>query len=413
MGRPRFKGGAIALPSTSSGHGPGLKFCPKCETWKEATTEKFPRNNKAKDGLCTYCKLCHSAYYQERRQNNPERVREIERESNRRQREKQRAEKGEKKSRPLAENINPLLAQHVEIFLTAKGNTKSYKTHYYYSTALYVYCDFAPTLWPPTPESIEAFLYSNKQRGLKDSSIRGYYKALKIWLAWLVKRGKLTTNPINLVDLPPAPKLLPRAPKQADLQKFFDYLRTAARLGLWQDIRALALWSLAFDTGLRVGELAALAVKDVSDDGRAALVRGQKTYTDRMVFFSESVATALAKWLEVRATLPLPPGLDSLFVALNPRSELPSKWRGFTTWGMREDLTARCHKAGCSHLHPHALRHGYAVYSIRNHADLLDVQRQLGHSNIATTSRYLLVDDEGRAERHDTSSPFANLGGAL
>lgn len=308
-------------------------------------------------------------------------------------------------------NLNPLLEHHIEIFLTAKANTKTYKTHYFYSTGLYNYRDHSPEIWPPTPESIEAFLYSLKKRGLQDSSIRGYYKALKIWLTWLVKRGKLASNPFDQVERPPAPKLLPRVTKEPDLRRLFDFLRASAHMGHWPNVRALALWSLAFDTGLRVSELAALTVSDIPDDGRSAFIRGGKTHTDRVVFFSEGVAVALSRWLSIRATLPLPAGLEALFVSLHNTSKLPSKWRAFTSWGMRSDLKMRCLKAGCPHLHPHALRHGYAVYSLRNGANLSDLQRQLGHTNIATTSRYLMCDDTGRSERHDTHSPFANLGG--
>lgn len=311
------------------------------------------------------------------------------------------------------QNVNPLLEQHIEIFLTAKASAKSYKTYYFYLTGLYRYRDFAPALWPPTPESIEAYLFSLKERGLKESSIRAYYKAVKIWCTWLVKRGKLASNPFDQVERPAAPKLLPRVPKEPALRRFFDYLRASAHMGDWLNVRALALWSLAFDTGLRVSELAALTVADVPDDGRAALVRGGKTHTDRMVFFSPDVAVALSRWIRIRATLPLPPGLDALFVSLHRSSKLPSKWRGFTTWGMRQDLKAHCCKADVPHLQPHSLRHGYAVFALRNGSNISDIQRQLGHTNIATTSRYLMCDDTGRSERHDAHSPFANLGGTL
>lgn len=311
------------------------------------------------------------------------------------------------------QNINPLLEHHIKIFLTAKANTRAYKTFYFYSTGLYAYRDFAPQIWPPTPESIEAYLYSVKKRGLKETSIRGYYKALKIWCTWLVKRGKLTSNPFDQVERPPAPKLLPRVPKEPDLRRLFDYLRAFAHTGHWPNVRALALWSLAFDTGLRIGELAALTVADVPDDGQTAFVRGGKTHTDRVVFFSQDVAVALRRWLSIRATLPLPANLEALWVDHFIRSRHASEWRKFPTGGMRQELRELCLRAGCTHLNPHALRHGYAVYALRNHANISDIQRQLGHTNIATTSRYLMCDDTGRSERHDQHSPFANLGGDL
>lgn len=299
-------------------------------------------------------------------------------------------------------------------FLQAKAG-KAEKTILYYQTPLYQFRTFAGHAWPPTPESIDAFLYDAKQRGLKESSVEGYYKAIKIWLTWLYKRGKLATNPIDLAEKPPAPKLLPRAPRLQELQKLFDYLEVAADKGRgkWLDVRALALWSLALDTGLRVSELAGLTTKDIFIDEvarrgqkghRSALVKGGKTHQDRIVVFHRATAKDVKRWLKVRSGLPLPSTLDALFVA-KPRGV----WGGLTTWGMRQDLADCCQRAGIAHLTPHQFRSGYAVQAIRNGADLLDVQRQLGHSSIATTSRYLRVDDEGRSQRHDASSPRGKL----
>lgn len=295
----------------------------------------------------------------------------------------------------------------IQEFLSAKAG-KSPKTILYYKTPLHQFRAQAGPHFPPTPESIDAFLIGCKDRGLKESSVEGYYKALKIWLTWLFKRGKLASNPIDLVERPPSPRLLPRAPRRTELQTLFSYLEAVADKGRghWLDVRALALWSLALDTGLRVSELSALHIQDVTIDKghRTALIRGSKTHQDRIVVFSKPTARDVKRWLKARAGLPLPPTLNALFV-----SHTRGKWGSLTTWGMRQDLAEHCLRAGIGHLTPHQFRSGYAVQSIRNGADLLDVQRQLGHSNIATTSRYLRVDDTGRAERHDTSSPRGRL----
>lgn len=316
---------------------------------------------------------------------------------------------------PIYKNGNDMLLEtHIQNFLVAKSS-KAYKTLLFYQVPLYQYRDsVGPQFWPPTPESINAFLAAAQKRGLKESSVRGYYKALKTWLDWLHKRGKLTSNPIALVERPPAPKLLPRVPQQIDLQKLFNYLRDAAKGGHWLDVRGLALWSLALDTGLRVSELAALTISDLpKDDRRVFFIKGQKTHQDRIVFFSKRTARSINRWLKARAGLPLPPGLDALFVSLHGRTNQPSPWRALTPWGMRQDLTHCCLKASIDPLNPHTMRHGYAVYTLRNGGNISDIQRQLGHSNVATTSRYLMVDDSGRGERHDQHSPFGNRGGDL
>ena len=43
-------------------------------------------------------------------------------------------------------------------------------------------------------------------------------------------------------------------------------------------------------------------------------------------------------------------------------------------------------------LSPHKLRHTYAIYLRRSGVDIGDVQKRLGHTNIATTQIYSHVD---------------------
>jgi site-specific recombinase XerD len=310
-----------------------------------------------------------------------------------------------------------MLNLKIDEFLLAKAG-KATKTLAGYRSVLYLFRDFTgPASWPPTPAQIDAFLNDAKRRGLKESTVEAYYKALKIWLAWLVKRGKLEENPIDQAETPPRPKLLPRAPRRNELQTLFTYLEEKADKGRghWLDVRSLALWSLALDTGLRVGELAALTIADIAAEKghRIAFISGGKTHRDRTVVFSKPTAKDLRRWLKVRKGLDLPDapgdtrrgaGLTALFVS-HPRG----RWQRLTDWGIRQNLKELCRLAGIGHLSPHQFRNAYAVFSIRNRADLLDVQKQMGHTNISTTNRYLIVADEGREKRHKASSPRGKL----
>lgn len=298
----------------------------------------------------------------------------------------------------------PAIDQALSEFLAAKAG-KSPKTVQSYRTPLSQFRRLYPG-WPPTPEAINSFLNSCKARGLSEATLDAYYHSLKIWLDWLVKRGKLESNPVDLAERPPRPKSIPRAPRLQDVQRLFSHLEAAASRGHWRDIRALAVWSLALDTGLRLGEIVALTVDDISVTKKRlrAFVKGQKTHTDRVVIFDKRVAKDLKKWLKVRAGLPLPRNLNALFVAFHHGG-----WKGLESPGIRQDLANRCEAIGLPHLTPKQFRNAYAVYSLRNRADILDVQRQMGHSRLSTTARYVLVDDSGRAKRHKDHSPRGKL----
>ena len=57
------------------------------------------------------------------------------------------------------------------------------------------------------------------------------------------------------------------------------------------------------------------------------------------------------------------------------------------------------------HQHPHRWRHTYATSLVRRGEDIHVVQRLMGHSNIATTSRYLHLSDADLIEAIDRAFP--------
>lgn len=300
------------------------------------------------------------------------------------------------------------LQKAITRFLDAKASARAEKTLIHYSQTLIPFGEFAGGEWPVGPDTINGFLAAAKRRKCKPNTIFDYYAALRTFFNWLQQRGMIEQNPIPMVEKPPRTRLIPRAAKEDALQKLFDRLYTtaAAGRGHWQEVRDLAAFSLAFDTGLRVGEIVALTPADLDLKQRTVFIQGQKTYTNRIVVFHELTARTLEAWLYVRnELLPLPASVTALFVSQYRGQE----WIAITDWGVRQALSRRCEEVGISTFGPHTLRHSYAVFALRNRANLLDVQKQLGHYNIATTARYTLVDDEDRVNRHSDHSPLSNL----
>jgi site-specific recombinase XerD len=54
---------------------------------------------------------------------------------------------------------------------------------------------------------------------------------------------------------------------------------------------------------------------------------------------------------------------------------------------------------------PHRWRHSYATSLLRRGVDIHVVQRLLGHSNIATTTRYLRLSDADLTDAVDKAFP--------
>jgi integrase/recombinase XerD len=147
--------------------------------------------------------------------------------------------------------------------------------------------------------------------------------------------------------------------------------------------RDRALVALALGAGLRAAELTAVRVEDViaDDDGRQwiRVVQG-KGRKDRLVPLSPDVVEMLRAFV---ATKRKTKRGAYLFPSRQGTGRL-------TTARVYQIVTDAIQAAGITkHLSPHSLRHTFAIGRLRAGASPVIVQKLMGHSNIATTQKYL------------------------
>lgn len=98
--------------------------------------------------------------------------------------------------------------------------------------------------------------------------------------------------------------------------------------------------------------------------------------------FHPSVDDALLRWMEARKQLGLARNGAPLFCTL----EGEPVSRQYTT----QMLKRLAGKAGIDkRVHPHGLRHTFAVELLREGVDVVTISKLLGHSSISVTNRYL------------------------
>lgn len=158
--------------------------------------------------------------------------------------------------------------------------------------------------------------------------------------------------------------------------------------------RNFALFLTLYGLGLRISE--ALALTRASVQGEVVTVHG-KGGKQRQVPLPLPVKSALNQWLT--ASQEMPPGAP-LFP--NPHGKpLTPRFAQKVLQQTREALNLP------SHLTPHALRHSFATHLLANGADLRTVQELLGHSQLATTQRYLAADVQRLLDVHSKAHPLA------
>jgi site-specific recombinase XerD len=142
--------------------------------------------------------------------------------------------------------------------------------------------------------------------------------------------------------------------------------------------RNRALLALLWRSGLRISEALALRPSDVNRRRGSILVRHGKGDKSRTVGIDPDALALLEPWLAVRPNVRGAP----LFCTL--------KGEALDTSYVRHLLPRLAKRAGIDkRVHAHGLRHTLAVELMCEGADVGLISRQLGHSSIHTTARYL------------------------
>lgn len=239
-----------------------------------------------------------------------------------------------------------------------------------------------------TAERVASFrLYLAKQPGanvdgkvelMKQSTQNYYLIALRMFVKYLIGEGFETISP-----------------QQIKLAKFtaptIDTLTTdelqcllkAPDSSTLEGLRDRAIIELLCSTGLRISELCALSVTDISvDDNELSIT--SKSGSGRSVFLNVAARTAVARYLQAREDQD-----DALFIRygrkandggplrIHPRAVQRMLKHYVTATGISSKVT------------PHTLRHTFANELLQNGADIRSVQALLGHSSITATRAYL------------------------
>lgn len=147
-------------------------------------------------------------------------------------------------------------------------------------------------------------------------------------------------------------------------------------------IRNRALLTLLYRSGLRVSEVLSLRPSDVDLSKHTIRLLDTKSGHAQTRGFHPSADDALARWLDTRKALGVPNGKTRLFCTLDGAPVSDDYVRAL--------LRRLGAKAGVDkRVHPHGLRHTFAVELEQAGTPVTVISKMLGHSSVAVTSRYL------------------------
>jgi len=156
-------------------------------------------------------------------------------------------------------------------------------------------------------------------------------------------------------------------------------------------VRDAALIALAWYTGARRSELAALTMGDyvptIGEDGKPSTddewdltIRGKGNKT-RKGYAYNGAGAALADWLKVRGDAPGP-----IFLAIDKGGRIAS--HGLSTEALAQMLNKRRGQARIKPLTWHDFRRTFAGNLLNQGIDLVTIQKLMGHVSSVTTAGY-------------------------
>ena len=236
----------------------------------------------------------------------------------------------------------------------------------------------------------------------KKTSIARKLASLRTFFQFLVREGVLENNPAKLVATPRIERKLPTHLSMEDAVRFIETPDLNTDLGK----RDRAILEFLYATGVRVGELVNLNLKDI--DYREKLVRVTgKRKKQRILPFGEPALQALLHYLETTRPLFLsncpPSERDEEVVFLNYQG---TRITTRSVGRMVDKYIKLCAEINRD-ISPHSLRHSFATHLLDSGADLRDIQELLGHVRLSTTQIYTQVSMEKLIEVYDKAHPKA------
>jgi len=241
--------------------------------------------------------------------------------------------------------------------------------------------------------AVRGFVNHLHQSGFEKASIARKLASLRSFFHFLCRQGHMTQNFASAVRSPRLPRKLVSVLQAEEMTNLLDIDFGTSAVG----IRDRAIFELLYATGLRIGELTTLQLRDIDFDSRVISVLG-KGNKERIVLFGSKAAEALRDYLTVRSELIQ--GTDPHFLFLNQHGRRLSETR------IRQILDSHVKALALQKkISPHTLRHSFATHLLQSGADLRLIQELLGHSSLSTTQKYTHLNMEQLLKTYQKAHP--------
>jgi len=249
-----------------------------------------------------------------------------------------------------------------------------------------------------TRARIEAYMSQLTEKGqYKPQSLHLMLRAVRGFYDSLEKTGRLLSNPSEGLAWPKLGDRLPRnVLSPAEVKKLLNAPDTSNLHG----IRNKAILEVLYSSGIRVGELCALTIYDVDlSAGFLRICHGVKGSRDRLVPIGHTARRYLNEYLRRVRRIFAERYRDSRKLFIGYKG-------GLSVTAVQIIVRQLAREAGLEkRVTPHCLRHTCATHMILEGADIVQVQRILGHADLNSTQIYTRMAPVDAKQEHHRSHP--------
>lgn len=265
--------------------------------------------------------------------------------------------------------------QALDLFLAAKNieGCSKQSLKYYKSTLNMMLSGINKAYFLIVTEDLRTFLSEYQERcNVSKTTIDNVRRIISTFFSWLEAEDYIMKSPARRIHKVRIGKVV----KDTYNEETVELIRQNCK-----NKRDLAIVDLLYSTGMRVGELVKLSIKDIDFENRECIVLG-KGNKQRKVYFDAKTKIHIKQYLESRND-----ENEALFVSLmKPYERLEIS-------GVEIALRKIGRKIGLEKVHPHKFRRTLATKAIDKGMPIEQVQHLLGHTKIDTTLEYAMVDD--------------------
>ena len=236
------------------------------------------------------------------------------------------------------------------------------------------------------PDIVREFLYEQSKRVSAKTQGR-IISTLKTFFNFLVLEKLINDSPIENIDYPKIDSKIPLVLTTDEIDKIIS-CAFSKKFGL----RNQTIIEIMYSCGLRVSELTEMKISNIFFDESLIKILG-KGNKERFIPLSSTAKKLLYNYITYNRKNLSQDKQSIDIVFLNNRGK---KLTRVMVYNIINDaaLEAKINKK----ISPHTLRHSFATHLIENGADIISIQKMMGHENVVTTEKYLHVNKKHLVE---------------